>query len=164
MTTTATCHGSPRWAGEPSRRVGQCTEGTGCASGQRGDTWEGAETLAGPWQRPVTCTVSVRDSGAQPAPQVDSPASASAALGFWRLRKRAQPLCPCAELTQPSTFGSLAFNCCTILDRNCFCASSFSVGSGLRTASKLFFWGEVICFLVFVLWGRGGGCLLLPSH
>lgn len=48
-----------------------------------------------------------------------------------------------------------------------FCASHFSMGSDVRTASKLFFLRKkkkAVYFLVFVFWCRGGGCLLLPSH
>jgi len=100
VTTTARCHGSPWWVGDPSRRVRQRGEGTGCASGLcgSGDMREGQERWQGPWQRPVACTAWVGGSGAQPSPRAGSPASARASLGFRGPGNASQPLRPHAGL------------------------------------------------------------------
>lgn len=50
------------------------------------------------------------------------------------LEMQAQPLCLCAALTQPSPFCSLAFNCRTILDRNCFLC--FPLRHGVRLEDR----------------------------
>lgn len=116
----------------------------------------------GPWQWPGACPASGTLGCSRLLGQAVllRPALPS---GWEGLEMQAQPLCLCAELTQPSPFCSLAFNCRTILDRNCFCASRFGTGSGLRTASKLLGGGRGSCLLLGVCVLVRRGRLFAPS-